>query len=302
MVGTRTGSKLGLDGDYVVLDADIVWHRDVTFIDRSAAARDKYDGMNRYLYAYSTQYHAPYASTMQLLLGIRPMEAPHKSGIVHHLVVVKEVMSELTAVVEARYGIPLWQAMLNVSGDELTRQLDRGGGATSVKNGISLSGKGSVLSEFDMYFHFALQKWPKTVTLRPLIWANGPQDNRLYWPTSSGSGNEHGKLPPDSQRGGSGVWLPCRGNDVPQQFPRQLAADRLSGYDFVAYHSYSSRRYYEMYLEDVLASGACTNVSKQEQKRGPTGSTCSWLGYDKSVQPEEWFRGCLCYQFVNRQG
>lgn len=38
-----------------------------------------------------------------------------------------------------------------------------------------ICGGGSTLSEYDMYFHFARQKFPGTVNLRPLIWANGPK-------------------------------------------------------------------------------------------------------------------------------
>ena len=73
------------------------------------------------------------------------------------------------------------------------------------------------------------------------------------------------------------------------------------GYHFVAYHGYASRRYYEMYPEDVERMGVCVNMTAVELKRGPKGTTCSWLKFDeKKVPKEEWFRGCLCYHFANR--
>lgn len=287
------GTVLKLD-DYVVLDADIVWHKDVPLIDRSLTA-ERIPNLNRYLYAYSTQVHPAYASTMRQLLDIEATPGKHMSGIVHHIVVVKEVMEGIRGKVEAKHGLPLWQAMLNVSANELTSSIDR----LKRIQGVNLAGKGSVLSEFDMYLHYARQFWPKTVTMRPLLWANGPQNNRIYWPNSDDFRKPKVKLPPDSVHRGV-VWRAVRGDQVRVDFPRQLEADRLSGYDFVAYHSYASRRYYEMYPEDVDELGACQNVTKSEKRFGPHHSTCSWHHYNRSMSHEEWFRGCLCYHFSGR--
>ena len=35
-------------------------------------------------------------------------------------------------------------------------------------------------------------------------------------------------------------------NSVDVAFEKQMAADRLQGYDFVGYHGYAKRRYFEM--------------------------------------------------------
>lgn len=48
------------------------------------------------------------------------------------------------------------------------------------RNGIC--GAGSTLSEYELYFNYARIKFPETVQIRPLMWANGPAPGLQFWP------------------------------------------------------------------------------------------------------------------------
>ena len=45
-----------------------------------------------------------------------------------------------------------------------------------------ICGAGSTLSEYEVYFNYARTKYPETVQLRPLMWANGPAPGMQFWP------------------------------------------------------------------------------------------------------------------------
>jgi hypothetical protein len=45
-----------------------------------------------------------------------------------------------------------------------------------------ICGAGSTLSEYELYFNYARSKFPETVQLRPLLWANGPAPGLQFWP------------------------------------------------------------------------------------------------------------------------
>jgi hypothetical protein len=96
----------------------------------------------------------------------------YRSGICHHMVIVKSVLEHLVQQTEARYGLPFWKVLLNESAIELTCRAPRQG----------ICGAGSTLSEYEMYFNYARQRFPETVAIRPLLWANGPMPGLLFWP------------------------------------------------------------------------------------------------------------------------
>jgi hypothetical protein len=53
---------------------------------------------------------------------------------------------------------------------------------------------------------------------------------------------------------------------VMKAFERQLTSDRAQGYDYVGYHSYAKRRYYEMVQRECLflvTSNGKSNVPDQ---------------------------------------
>lgn len=81
------GQYLNL-GDYVVLDSDLVWLKDVRFIHSSGQQNNVYN------YAPSNQFHPSYHSTVRSIIGLKlTREHPHYSGISHHIVFVKKVLS-----------------------------------------------------------------------------------------------------------------------------------------------------------------------------------------------------------------
>ena len=78
---------------------------------------------------------------------------------------------------------------------------------------------------------------------------------------------------------------------------KQIAADTASGFDYIGYHSYAKRRYFELHAVDVAA--LCGTV------KAPLGitparinSTCSYRGLKepekRDVDVSEWFKGCGC--------
>lgn len=100
----------------------------------------------------------------------------------------------------------------------------------------SVCGGGSTLSEYEIYFNYARQKYPETVVLRPLMWANGAAPGMLFWPSS-------GEIESDGPKAN---WRGHRQAEVAEVLDKQILADTLQGYDFVGYHSYAKRRYFEL--------------------------------------------------------
>ena len=159
---------------------------------------------------------------------------------------------------------------------------------------MKLAGAGSVLSEYEMYFHYARQKWASTVQLRPLLWANGPNMVYQFWPSDT----TKDKVPPVCIR--KTHWKFNR--HAKESFEWQVKADTLSGYDFVGYHSYAHRRYFELRWQDVNASSACSKLQPDTVKPWElsvgSATSCSWKDYNSGVTTEEsWFENCACYAF-----
>lgn len=128
-----------------------------------------------------------------------------------------------------------------------------------------ICGAGSTLSEYELYFNYARSKFPETMQLRPLMWANGPAPGLQFWPPVD--------KPEVQSDGPKSHWVGHRQNEsmelsiafhqlvclsdtcpagstslyaVPAAMARQMEADRAQGYDYVAYHGYGKRRYFEL--------------------------------------------------------
>jgi hypothetical protein len=103
------GRVLGLN-DYLLMDSDIVWFRNVSFINQTID-----NNSTKYNYASSTQYHPPYVATLRRITGLNLFESKiYRSGICHHMVMVKSVLEDLITKTEKRYnGLPFWQVLLN---------------------------------------------------------------------------------------------------------------------------------------------------------------------------------------------
>ena len=103
------GKVLGL-GDYILLDSDLIWFNDVNFtVNCDASSR-------QYYYASSRQYHAAYMASISKISGVPIIQnvTVHRSGIVHHMVIIKSVVDDLMMTSEKLHnGLPFWQIMLN---------------------------------------------------------------------------------------------------------------------------------------------------------------------------------------------
>ena len=161
------GKVLGL-GDFILLDSDVVWFKDMNFIASCNATH------RSFYYASSCQYHPSYMNSLGRISGVGPIDVPvHRSGIVHHMVIAKHVLDSLMIDSEKfNGGLPFWQVLLNVSAREMTCRAPRN----------SICGAGSTLSEYELYFNYARIKFPETIVLRPLLWTNGPMPGLLFWP------------------------------------------------------------------------------------------------------------------------
>ena len=270
------GPILGLE-DYVIFDSDIIWFKNTSFI----AGKNETTNNTAYYYASSNQYHPSYISTTNRISNTGMFNGNvWRSGVCHHLVIKKSVLDNLFERGSASHnGLPFWQVMLNESARELSCRAPR----------QNICGGGSTLSEYEIYFNFARVHHPDTIVLRPLLWANGPSPGLMFWPpadTLTSDGPKH-------------VWMGHRQQDIPKAFELQITADRLQGYDFIAYHAYAKRRYFELVGPDM--DELCKSVE------APSNSTCSWRGIDeappdKKRDPVEYFKGCACYMAFHPSG
>jgi len=74
------------------------------------------DGIpTRYNYATSNQYHGPYVATLRRISGLDLFKGKdvHRSGIVHHMVIMQRVLDDLIRRSDAMHGIEFWRVLLN---------------------------------------------------------------------------------------------------------------------------------------------------------------------------------------------
>lgn len=157
-----------------------------------------------------------------------------------------------------------------------------------------ICGGGSTLSEYDMYFHYARQKFPDTLNIRQLKWANGPKMGMLYTPP------QDGHFHADSNRD---VWTDHRAKEKKEAFEKQRHADSMLGFDFIGYHSYAKRRYYELVHTDI------DSFCSSSRKPNINMTTCSWTNYqnenhfsykDHETNQTAWWSNCLCWNLLHR--
>ena len=206
--GGGGGGEGGEGADVLVADSDVVWTRDVAFV--HAAAPDAGGACRAtYNYAFSREAHQLYYDTNARLLGaagapLADSAGRDISGVAHHMVLRGDVVAALEAAVAARHGAPLHAALLR--------------GAA----GVAANARRNAFSEYQLYFHFARRRFPASVRVRQLYWANGPGPRAVAacgadgWPAAA---------------------LRTLGHAT-----EAVEVDRAAGYDFAAYHSYAKRR------------------------------------------------------------
>lgn len=190
---------------------------------------------------------------------------------------------------------PFWIVLLNYTANAITCK------APNTK----ICSNGATLSEYELYFNYARIKYPESVTLRPLLWTNGPSPGMLFDPKPTN------KIHSDN---GKSTWAGCKIYQIVENFEKQTIADRYQGYDFIGYHAYAKRRYNELVGED--SDILCKDVSQ------PYNTTCSWRGLEElnvlreqnsknsisndylgvARNESDWFRGCGCYMIYHPSG
>ena len=273
-------------GDFVLLDSDLVWMRPVKFVHTANG------NFSTYFYASSTQYHPPYMASMVRIGGVgeykNHTENIHRSGIVHHMVIVYSVLEDLIRLTEELHHLPFWQVLLNQSAIEMTCRAPR----------ASICGGGDTLSEYELYFNFAKARYPNTVAHRPLLWANGPAPGLLFWPPAEPVPAAN---PARVHWDGMGnKWKGYRHAETMKVLAMQIAADSSSGFDYIGYHSYAKRRFFQLHAVDVAALCGIDKAPLGGLAATPAriNSTCSYRGLEeperRNVEVSEWFKGCGC--------
>lgn len=241
--------------DFLVLDSDIYWMKPIQFINQTFINETTSKPTIRYNFATSSQYHDSYMKAIERLTGDELYYVDgevHRGGITHHMVFAKEILDNIFHKAEKKHELPFWKAFLNISALELTCRAP-----TS-----SLCGRGSSISEYELFLNHAKMYFPHLISYRPLLWTNGPSPGRLFFPPYT-----PGKLQSDRQNSN---WLHYKKEYGKKKinfcynltklliffcfllaleaFSKQIESDIFSGFDFVAYHLYAKKRYYELNL------------------------------------------------------
>jgi hypothetical protein len=198
--------------DYMVVDADLVWFgKNVNMV----AARDSKSGApTAYFYNTAGQNRAPYFEHIARLTGGEVVRVDRAvSGITHHMVFKRDVLEALLKLCErhAPNGGPFWSAVLQAVDPKLENSV----------------------SEYELYLNYALKFHPFTVQLRHLTFANGPKPGVVY------NGGDEGKT-------STAVWVA-----EAHAFEKQMVLDRRTGFDYVGYHYYARKRYYDVSISAV---------------------------------------------------
>ncbi|MCA9770722.1 hypothetical protein KC460_05120 [Candidatus Dependentiae bacterium] len=130
-----------ISDDILVLDADTIFLRPITFIDEDGTA----------LYGIGSEYHMPYFEHGKKLIPGFKRVIESVSGICHHMLFQRSVLQDLFTVVEQHHKEKFWQAFCN---------------CIDLKNLA-----GSCASEYELYFNFIFDnQYP--VKIRKLRWSN----------------------------------------------------------------------------------------------------------------------------------
>jgi len=131
-----------INENVLIIDADTIFLRPVTFIDRGKA-----------LYATGKEYKRSYFEHAKRVLPGFTKVYPHYSGICHHMLMQRSVLLALCAQIEKHHHCPAWQA--------LCRCIDP----------VQCQNLYASISEYELYFNYVIGNKKKTA-LRPLQWKN----------------------------------------------------------------------------------------------------------------------------------
>ena len=131
----------GLSSNVLILDADTIFIKKTHFMNKNGTP----------FFVTGDEYHLPYFEHMKRVLPWMQRVDPRHSGIVHHMLFQRSILSDFFFQVETTHKLPLWKA--------LSRCID------------IEQANGSCLSEYEMYFNFCMIN-TNQFAIRQLKWAN----------------------------------------------------------------------------------------------------------------------------------
>lgn len=129
-----------LSSNVLILDADVIFLRPVTFLNQHFAG----------MYNPGFEYNYPYFEHAKRLIPGFYKCFPEYSGISHHMIFQRSVIEALFNEIEQHHKVPLWQAFCKL--------VDR----NSLFTGAS---------EYEIYFNYVFSR-SKQVSIRKLQWKN----------------------------------------------------------------------------------------------------------------------------------
>ena len=127
------------------IDSDTIFINPTDFIDGDVA-----------LFNVGTENYRPYFEHMDRLVpGLHRMT--EHSGITHHMVFQRDILSSLFREVENNHGCPFWEAFLKCTL----------GKYNTISGDQSHEGQGRA-AEYEIYFNYCLMKFPERIRIRKL--------------------------------------------------------------------------------------------------------------------------------------
>jgi hypothetical protein len=134
----------GTSSNILVLDADTIFINKVEFIDDDGKA----------LYAPRVEYNRPYFMHGKRLLPQFSKVFREHSGIAHHMLFQKPILSALFKQIKNKHNVEPWEAFCK-----------------------TIDIKDFAASEYEIYFNFVFRNYKKKVKLRELKYVNDIRDN-----------------------------------------------------------------------------------------------------------------------------
>lgn len=132
-----------ISSNVLMVDSDVIFFRPVNFLGENGAG----------LYNVAVEYHAPYFEHAATTLpGIKRVYPEH-SGIVHHMLFQKPVLTDFFSLIQKEHGVEPWVAIARA--------------IPLVNNDVTIS----CMSEYEMYFNFVFARTDQ-VKIRKLNWIN----------------------------------------------------------------------------------------------------------------------------------
>ena len=130
-----------ISSNILLLDADTVFINPIEFLNEKGGG----------CFNIGDEFHQPYFDHAKRLLPEFKKQYPDYSGITHHMLFQRPIVTDLMETVEKTHNCPFWKAIVQcIEKDPVPS---------------------SSFSEYEIYFNFALSQTDQ-VEIRPLLWKN----------------------------------------------------------------------------------------------------------------------------------